>query len=152
MKKKGVTLIEIVITMALLFLMLGMVDSMLISNLKGYKNSVVQNKGFNYLNEAIAIIEKEVNQDASAVKTEGNIIKINYSDGITLNHIKCINSNLYIIYGTKYSIPKDNSYKSIIIDDVKDFVAIKSGKNLYIKMLWYNGQSIERCLAIENAN
>ena len=152
MKKKGVTLIEIVIIMALVFLMLGMVDSMLISNLKGYKNSVVQNKGFNYLNEAIAIIEKEVNQDAIAVKTEGNIIKINYSDGITLNHIKCINSNLYIIYGTKYSIPKDNSYKSIIVDDVKDFVAIKSGKNLYIKMLWYNGQSIERCLAIENAN
>lgn len=152
MKKKGVTLIEIVIIMALVFLMLGMVDSMLISNLKGYKNSVVQNKGFNYLNEAIAIIEKEVNQDASAVKTEGNIIKINYSDGITLNHIKCINSNLYIIYGTKYSIPKDNSYKSIIVDDVKDFVAIKSGKNLYIKILWYNDQSIERCLAIENAN
>lgn len=152
MKKKGVTLIEIVIIMALVFLMLGMVDSMLISNLKGYKNSVVQNKGFNYLNEAVAIIEKEVNQDASAVKTEGNIIKINYSDGITLNHIKCINSNLYIIYGTKYSIPKDNSYKSIIVDDVKDFVAIKSGKNLYIKILWYNDQSIERCLAIENAN
>ena len=134
MKKNGFTLIEIVIVMALVFLMVGVVDSMLISYLKNYKNSVLQNKGFNYLNEAIAIIEKEVNEDASAVKTEGNIIKINYSDGITLNYIKCINSNLYILYGTKYSIPVDSSYKSVIIDDVKDFVATKSGRTLYIKV------------------
>ena len=77
MKRKGVTLIEIVIVMALLFLMLGVVDGILISYLKNYKNSVVQNKGFNYLNEAMAIIEKEVNHNASIVKTEGNIIKIN---------------------------------------------------------------------------
>ncbi len=47
--------------------------------MKSYKNTVLQNKGFNYLNDAIVIIEKEVNQDASEVKTEGNIIKIDYA-------------------------------------------------------------------------
>lgn len=152
MKKKGVTLIETVIVMALVFLILGVVDSILISYLKNYKSSVTQNKGFNYLNEAIAIVEKEVNQNVSVVKTEGNIIKITYADGVTLNHIKCIDSNLYILYGTKYNIPRDSSYKSIILDHVKEFVAMKSEKVLYIKVLWHNGQSIERCLAIENAN
>ncbi len=46
-----------------------------------------------------------------------------------------------------------NSYtKSIIIEDVKDFIAIRTGKILYIKIIWHNGQSIERCLAIKNAN
>ncbi|HEY5589144.1 MAG TPA: hypothetical protein VIK86_09345 [Candidatus Paceibacterota bacterium] len=152
MKKSGVTLLEIVIVMALVFIMVGVVDSMLISYMKNYKNNVLENKGFNYLNEAIAIIEKEVNKEASTVKTEGNIIMINYSDGITLNHIKCINSNLYILYGTKYSIPMNNSYKSVIIDDVKGFVATRTGRTLYIKVSWYNGQTIERCLAIKNAN
>ena len=122
------------------------------SYLKNYKNNVLENRGFNYLNEAIAIIEKQVNEDASIVKTEGNIIKINYFDGITLNYIKLINSNLYILYGTKYNIPADSSYKSIIIDDVKDFVATRTGRTLYIKVSWVNGQSIERCLVIENAN
>ncbi|MBU3189142.1 prepilin-type N-terminal cleavage/methylation domain-containing protein [Clostridium bowmanii] len=152
MVKKGVTLIEIVVAMSLVLLMLGVVDSMLISYLKNYKNSVIENKGFNYLNEAISIIEKEVNEDSKDVKTEGNIIKISYSDGSTTNHIKRINSNLYLLYGTIYSVPSDSSYKSLIIDDVKDFVAIKYGKTLYIKVSWYNGQIIERCLAIENAN
>jgi len=152
MKKKGVTLIEIVMAMALVFLMLGVVDSMIISYLKNYKNNVIENKGFNYLNEAIAIIEKEVNGEAIKVKTEENIIKISYTDGSTLNHIKLINSNLYLLYGTGISIPMDNSSKSAIIDDVKDFVAIKSGKTLYIKIIWQNGQTIERCLAIKNAN
>ncbi|MGH4138011.1 hypothetical protein [Clostridium sp.] len=152
MVKKGVTLIEIVVAMSLVFLMLGVVDSMLISYLKNYKNNVIENKGFNYLNEAISIIEKEINEDSKDIKTEGNIIKISYSDGRTTNHIKRINSNLYLLYGTIYSVPSDSSYKSLIIDDVKDFVAIKHGKTLYIKVSWYNGQTIERCLAIENAN
>lgn len=152
MKKRGVTLIEIVISMALVFLMVGVVDGMLISYLGSYKNKVLENKGFNYLNEALEIIEKEVNQDASSIKTEGNIIKISYSDGVTLNHIKCINSNLYILYGTKYSIPVNSSYKSVIADEVSNFEATKNGKILYIKVTWYNGQTIERCIAIENAN
>ena len=152
MKKRGVTLIEIVISLALVFLMVGVVDGMLISYLGSYKNKVLENKGFNYLNEALEVIEKEVNQDASSIKAEGNIIKINYSDGVTLNYIKCINSNLYILYGTKYSIPVNSSYKSVIADDVSNFVATRNGRTLYIKLSWYNGQTIERCLAIENAN
>jgi hypothetical protein len=152
MNKKGITLIEIVIAMALVFLMLGAVDRILISYLKNYKNNVSENKGFNYLNEAISIIESKVNEDAKDVKTEGNVIKISYCDGRTLNYIKLINSNLYLLYGTIYSIPSDSSYKSVIIDDVKEFVARESGKTLYIKVSWYNGQTIERCLAIENAN
>ncbi len=152
MKKRGVTLIEVVIAMALIFLMVMILDGMLISYLKNYENTVLKNKGFNYLNEAIAIIEKEVNQQAQTVKTEGNIIKINYYDGSTLNHIKCIKGNLYILYGTKDNLPKDNSYKSVIIDDVKEFITKRTGKILYIKVLWHNGESIERCLVIENAN
>ncbi|MEK6264638.1 MAG: prepilin-type N-terminal cleavage/methylation domain-containing protein [Clostridium sp.] len=151
MRKSGFTLIEMIIAMALVFLLLGVVDGVMISHLKKYKNSVLQNKGFNYLNEAIAVIEKEINLGALEVKTEGNIIKIKYYDGNIINHIKCIDSNLYVLYGTVLE-PKDNSYKSLIIDDVKDFVATKSGKILYIKVTWKSGQSIERCLVIQNAN
>lgn len=152
MKKKGVTLIEIVIVMSVAFLMVGVVGSILISHLKNYKNTVLQNKGFNYLSEALAIIEKEVNLDTNKVIAEGNVIKIECFDGTIVNNIKCINSNLYVLYGTKYSIPSDSSPKSMIIDEVEDFVAIRTGKTLYIKIIWCNGQSIERCLSIENAN
>ena len=152
MKKKGITLIEIVIVMAIAFLLVGVVDSIFISYVKNYKNTVLQNKGFNYLNEALAIIDKEVNLNTNKVITEGNVIKIDYSDGTTVNNIKCINSNLYVLYGTKFSLPKDSSPKSMIIDDVEGFIAIRSGKTLYIKIIWCNGQSIERCLSIENAN
>ena len=152
MKKNGVTLIEIVIVAAVAFLMVGVVDSMLVSYLQNYKNTVLQNKGFNYLSEALAIIEKEVNMNTNKVITEGNVINVEYSDGTTINNIKRINSNIYVLYGTKYSVPKDSSPKNMIIDDVEDFVAIRSGKTLYIKIIWCNGQSIERCLSIENAN
>jgi prepilin-type N-terminal cleavage/methylation domain-containing protein len=151
MKKSGFTLIEMIIAMALVFLLLGVVNSMMISHLKKYKSSVLQNKGFNYLNEATAVIEREINLGALEVKTEENIIKIKYFDGNIINHIKCIGSNLYVLYGTVLE-PMDNSYKSLIIDDVKDFVATKSGKILYIKVTWKSGQSIERCLVIQNAN
>ena len=56
------------------------------------------------------------------------------------------------LYGTIYKPPINSSSKGLIVDNVKDFVAIKSGKSLYIKIVWDNGQSIERCLAVENAN
>ena len=147
MNKKGFTLIEIVITMALVFLMVGVVDGMLISYLKGYKSSVVQSNGSNYLNEALVTIEKEVNSKASEVKTDGNIISIKYYEGNSPKYIKCINGKISIFY----NVGSWNNHNTII-DDVKDFVAIRSGKILYIKVTWNNGQSIERCLAIENAN
>ena len=44
MKKKGITLIEIVIVMAIALLMVGVIDSMLISYLKNYKSSVLKIK------------------------------------------------------------------------------------------------------------
>ena len=152
MIKKGFTLIEIIIVMALVFLMLGVIDGMIISYVKTFKSSVVQNSGFNYLSEAIVIIEKEVNFLAKDVITEGNIIKINNTNENDIKYIKCINSNLYVLYGTIHKLPNNNSYKALIVDNVKDFVAIKSGKNIYIKIIWYNGQSVERCLVTENAN
>lgn len=152
MNRKGFTLIEMIIAMALVFLLLGVVDTMMISHLKKYKNDLLQNRGFNDLNEAISVIQREINLEANQVKTEGNVIKIEYFDGYTINHIKCINSCLYILYGTVYMHPKDNSNKNLIIDDVKDFVATKSGKILYIKLILKSGQSIERGLVIENAN
>src|SRR5680860_1638815 len=100
MRKRGFTLIEVIVAMSLIFLLAGVVSIVFISYMKTYKNSVVQNTGFNYLSGAISIIEKEVNLDAMNVNTEENVIKIKYSNGSTLNRIKCIGSNIYILYGT----------------------------------------------------
>jgi len=94
MKKKGFTLMEIVVVMALAFLILGVVGSILISYVKSYKNSLVQNNGFNYLNSAIVMLDTEVNQYASEVKTEGNIINIVCYKGSSPKHIKCVNGKL----------------------------------------------------------
>ena len=152
MKKRGITLLEIVIVLSITFFMVVVMDSMFISYLKNYKSSVLNNKGFNYISEAISIIEKEINQSSSEVKAETNIIKISYCDGVTLNYIKLINSNLYILYGTKYIKPVDSSTKNLIMDDVREFVAKKSGRILRIKVVWNSGQVIERCLVIQNAN
>ena len=152
MKKRGITLLEIVIVLSVAFFMVVAIDSMFISYFKNYQSTVLQNKGFNYLSEAVALIEKEVNLSVSEVITEANIIKISYCDGVTLNYIKLINSNLYILYGTKYIKPVDSSSKNVIIDDVKEFVAKRAGKTIYIKIMWYSGQVVERCLVIQNAN
>ena len=147
MKKKGFTLMELVVVMSLAFLMLGVVGSVFTSYVKSYKNSLLQNNGFNYLNSAIVMIDSEVNQYASEVKTEGNIINIVCYKGNSPKHIKSINGN--IIVSTNAG---NDYYTNIIMRDVKDFIAIKTGKIIYIKIVWHNGQSIERCLAIKNAN
>jgi len=149
MKKKGFTLMEIVIVMGLAFLMLGAVGSILVSYVKSYKNSILQNNGVNYLNSSIFMIDTEVNEFARNVVTAGNKITIDCFRGNSPKIIKCVNGNL--IVSTKSS--EDGKYHpNTIMSEVKEFVAMKTGKILYIKIVWHNGQSIERFLAIENAN
>jgi len=138
---------EIVVVMGLAFLMLGAVGSILVSYVKNYKNSILQNSGFNYLNSAIFMIDTEVNEYASKVVTEGNIITIDCFKGSSPKSVKCVNGKLSVV--TK----SGNTYTSnTIMSEVKEFVAMKTGKIIYIKIVWHNGQSIERFLAIENAN
>jgi prepilin-type N-terminal cleavage/methylation domain-containing protein len=146
MKKKGFTLIEMIIVMAIVSIMIGAIGSILISYSKIYKNSVLQNRSFNYLNEAISLIEKEIKQEADKIETNDNVIKINCFKDSTVNYIKRVNSNIFLIHG---SIP---SHKNIIIDEVKDFAAVRDNNMIYIKIVWKNGDTIERCLGIENAN
>lgn len=138
---------EIVIVMALAFLMLGSIGSMLVSYVKSYKNSLVQNSGFNYLNSAIFMIDSEVNEYAKCVKTDGNIITIDCYKGSSPKRVKCVNGKLIVLTNSG-----NTYYSNTIMSEVKDFVAIKTGKILYIKIVWRNGQSIEKFLAIENAN
>ena len=149
---------EIVIVMALGFLMLGVVGIMFSSYVKNYKNTLLQNSGFNYLNTAIVMIDSHVNQFASEVKTEENVINmkgfveenVKHKNGLIEEHvkyIKCVNGKLSVFTKTD-----DGFEPNTIMNDVKDFVAIKYRRILYIKIIWKNGQSIERCLAIENAN
>jgi prepilin-type N-terminal cleavage/methylation domain-containing protein len=152
MKKKGFTLIEMIMVMAIMSLMIGVIGSMFIAYSKTYKKSVLENRGFNYLNEAISLIEKEINQEANHIKTEGNIIKISYFEDSKVNYIKRINDNIFLLYGSKIMEPRDDSYRNIIIDNIKDFIAVRHNNMIYIKIVWNNGDCIERCLGIENAN
>jgi len=138
---------EIVVVMALSFLMLGAVGSMFVSYMKSYKNSIVRNSGFNYLNSAVFMIESEVNEHASKVKTEENIITIDCFKGSSPKRVKCVNGKLVVLTNSG-----NTYYSNTIMNDVKEFVTMKTGKILYIKIVWHNGQSVERFLAIENAN
>jgi len=143
---------EIVVVMALAFLMLGVVGSLIVSYSRSYKNSLLQNSGFNHLNSAINMIDSEVNEFAREVKTEGNVINIKYYDDVNKKIrnpkcINCINGKLSI-----FSNAGTSNDPNTIMNGVKEFVAIKTGKILYIKIVWNNGQNIERSLAIKNAN
>lgn len=145
MRKKGFTLIEMIIVMAIVSVMSAAIGSMLISYSKIYKNSYLQNRSFNYLNEAMSIIEREINLESRQVETNENIIKINYFKDDTVNYIKRINSSIVLLYG--YTL-----HKNVIVDDIKDFIAIRNKNMIYIKIVWNSGHSIERCIGIENAN
>lgn len=146
MKKKGFTLIEMIIVMAIMSLMVGIIGSILITYSKSYKNSVLQNRSFNYLNEAIALIEKEINREANQIETNNNVIKLNYFKDNMVRYIKRINSNIFLIHASGHT------YKNVIIDDIKEFIAVRLNNTIYIKIVCNNGDSIERCLGIENAN
>lgn len=142
--KNGFTLIEVIISTALISIILSLVIVLFFHFRVDFNHEILQNKNNYYMNEALMFIESQLNREMTNLEVIGNTIHLDLEDG-KKKIIEKRNSNLIIRYGTKYGMTNRNNK---IITDIKDFQVTENNNLLYVKIIMEEGWEKERCFVL----
>lgn len=143
--KKGVTLIELIISIGMASLLL----SFLVLQLLNYNSIGVKeakdNRDYFYCMEALMFIEYETDK-AKSVSINDDVIELKYVDQ-NINKIIRLNTGGKIVITHK----EGNEIKASnnIITDIAGFQAFQKGNTVYISITRKNGDKYERCIGIK---
>lgn len=156
MKKKGFTLIETTIALAITGIILTIVMNSFFNHVKLYKLFVSKDKQENYAKEALRFMEAEINdiQNVEVIFLENRIIirkaRENGGSVYTENTIyapdtKNDRKKIVMLYK-----PKDTSKTNVqtIVDNIKDFKIYKDENVVYLCIENRNGEKYEKCVGI----
>lgn len=143
--KKGFTLIEILVAIALICMITCMESDIFLNSNKIYKKDIKENKYFYYSSEALMFIENEINDHTDHVETVTNKINIYKTDGRkNVIAFKETESKISIFYYDK-GISKGNNN---IVTGVESFSAEQMGGVVFVSITTIDGKKTERCLKI----
>ena len=139
-KKRGFTLIELIISLSLITTISLIEIKNLALNNKIYYMEVNRNLEEFYINEAFTFIDYKINTSTSVERTSKygrSMIKLT-SD--RKSFIELYGSTLIIAYDTEYPMDYNN-----IMYSIKEFNIEEKGNVLYIKIIDKYGEEYERC-------
>lgn len=143
--KRGFTLIEILISMALLSLLLASEFKIMEKYLIIYNQESKQSRMEFYSDEAIEFIDEQINE-CKSISCDNNKIKFNYGDPLNNNWIKLnpVAGYLAIYYDNEFS-----STNNVILRGVSDFRVDTVNKVIYINIILSNNHEVKRCISTE---
>ena len=148
--KKGFTLVEIVICLAIGTILIAAMSDIYVRNIKQYNIQAKQDRTDFYVNEAYRYIEYITNLNNQSVDIEMGVISIYDTDGEEDKRalIRLRNSKLMLDYvSTKYgSIASDN-----LLYEVKAFEAEKKNGYISVAIVTLDGRKYCRCIGIKEA-
>lgn len=148
--KKGFTMIELIISLFLIFVLMNSIMNMFFINMKSFNTFISKDRNEVYAKEALRFIETEIKD-----KTNEKIQVQNGEISITKNDKK-----INIIKKTKF----DNKYKIQIVyyksvnskentvdicDGIKDFQALRYKNTIFMTIETVNGDKVKKCIGIE---
>lgn len=144
--KKGITLLEVLLSLAISNIMIVLILSMLLKYNTEYKNITKEYKDYFYLTEALMYIQKDI-LTSRDVSVENNKIKIISSDDINERYILLNEKNTLIVVDYKYGTYKgtNNLLKNLI-----EFNAGKKSNTIYVSLKLKDGEKYERCFRINS--
>lgn len=142
--KKGFTLIELLIAASIVGIIISSQILILFKYMKIHRQEINQSRESFYVNEALMIIENQINT-AKYVTVEDNMIKLKSYDRVSYDYIKIDRDpDIVISYDSKYS-----SHTNNILKDIKDFKVQQSNQLIYISIETKKGNVYKRCLGLE---
>lgn len=144
--RQGFTLVEVVVALGISSIIIASTASIFLRFTSEFKDKTIKDREMNYINEALAFIEHELNDNNSSVVLENNILNMYKSDGIHMNRINLNNSgNLFIFYFSYGNLESSNP----IMNDIMTFKLEKRNNIFYVSIISKNGEKGERCIGIE---
>ncbi|MDF2883931.1 MAG: hypothetical protein K0R54_4496 [Clostridiaceae bacterium] len=143
--KRGFTIIEILISMALLSMLLIAEFKVMEKYLVLYNEESKQSRSEFYSDEAVEFIDEQITQ-CKTISCDNNKIKFNYGDPLNNNWIKLnpVAGYLAIYYDSEFS-----SINNVILRGVSDFRVQTVNKVIYITIILSNNREVKRCISTE---
>lgn len=143
--KRGFTIIEVLISLAILSMLLLSEFKVMERYLTLYNEESKQSRIEFYSNEAVEFIDQQINE-CRTISCYSNKIKFNYGDPLTNNWIKLnpLAGYLAIYYGGEFS-----SSNNVILREVRDFRVQAVNKVIYITIVLNNNYEVKRCISTE---
>lgn len=150
--KRGFTLIELVLTLAILSILSLIGIQLLSRNVWKYKNTITLVREESYAREALRFIEGEfydVNNKLIKVEVDKLIIEKNNGDRNTIKSIKKSNGSFKVV-NSYYKLKGNTTTTDTVVEDIKNFL-VKNNENLvYVSIYTMHGEKFERCFGTRN--
>lgn len=149
--KKGISLIEIVITMGLIGILLAAQVAILSKIYLQYNKHLNYSIENMYVNEAFRILENEIYKEWRDIDVSNDCItiKLNNGDKSKIHFVKTKKNNskgnLVITYYLNNNVKTSN----YLTKNIKDFKAYCKGNILYLTIYGDDEREYNKCLAIE---
>lgn len=142
--KKGFSLIETVVALAIASIITAMVSNFYLKYSKSYNINTVSNRNYFYCNEALMFIENEIRNSKSAA-VNNNILEVKYPDGIVKKYIKYNGAGSLVIVHTESGTTKAVNN---ILNNVSGFSVFQKYNTIYVEIIIKGGDRYERCFGI----
>jgi len=145
--KKGFTLIELIISLAIIFMVILIEIKIFSQEVYTFKEFIKLNRNEIYSREALRFIEGEVNDSNNKfikVYNDKIIFEKNNGDKNTLKLNKQTNGNNKIVI-SYYKALTSKITTNTIVDDIKDLNINCEINLVYLSIYTLNGEKYERC-------
>lgn len=143
-RKKGFTLIELMISSSLIGIVICSQIIVLCKYMRIHKQEINKSRESFYVNEAFMIIEHQISI-AKYIKVENDVIILKSYDRARYDYIrKDKDPDIIISYDSMYSSNTNN-----ILKNIKDFKVKQDDQLLYITIETKKGNIYRRCLGSE---
>lgn len=144
LRKKGFTLIELLISISIVGIIISSQVLVFCKYMKIQKREIIQSREIFYMDQALMIIENQVNS-AKYINVQDNMIRLKSYDRSGYDYIRKDRDNDIIIsYDSMYS-----SHTNNILKDIKDFKVEQDNQLVYISIETKEGNVYKRCLGLE---
>lgn len=143
--RKGFTIIELMIVLAITSLIALAMISMLLKYNSSYITSSKEQRDYFYSMEALMFIQDELS-NAKSVSSENNIIELKYFDEAVRKLIKLNSDNKVIIVHLKNNAVQTSNN---IVTDISSFEAYQKNNLIYVSISRRNGEKYEKCISIK---
>ncbi|MFL0268405.1 prepilin-type N-terminal cleavage/methylation domain-containing protein [Candidatus Clostridium radicumherbarum] len=142
--KKGLTLLELLIALAIASIVSALVSSFYLKYNSLYNENSRYNRNYYYTSEALMFIQNEI-RNSKNVSASNNVIEVKYPDGITKKTIKYNGAgNLTIAHYKSGTYLATNN----ILTNVNNFSVFQKYNTIYVSITINDGERYERCFGI----
>lgn len=146
--KKGFTLIELVVTMAIAAILLSFEVAVFTKHINDFQRSIEVNKQNSFCDEFFVIIEQLISENVSEIEVINNNIVIKCSNNQKkIIQYKSTSNKILVDYYD--AVGNDFSAANVICSNIKEMTVKKKSEVLYVSIINNKGVQFERCFGIK---